>query len=390
MTFKAQNKGAIWSVDAYDLTLNAWQIPGGTCAFGGGSETEQPVTFTASDDGNVCKLRADIILKHNQAGVPNDVLAVALPPDPSTCGSGTASFDYVATSGCPGCEISALVTDGLKTDVEKIADSSLDTFQADPVAWISNPTADEKYYPSDKIVLEGGGWDYQGKAITNLVWESSLFGTQTGSKVVLPPPNGMWPSGSYPIKLTVTDGDGKTDDQTISITVRVDNDNDRMDAAFESGAGCGLSDSNPFDFGLDADNDGKKNTDERFTALGPCTKETSYQANDAVWSPDPWDASKDGGSILVSNISVPGEPAEVPTARISISEINGQAVSGNCKPIVATSSTFNKDVYAVKFNGQGFSNCVRARNLRNQRVLVRITGDGGTYRWDAFVSPFVN
>ena len=202
----------------------------------------------------------------------------------------------------------------------------------------------------------------------------------------------MWPSSPspYPIKLTVTDGDGNTASETISITVRVDNDNDRMDAAFESGAGCGLSDSNPFDFGRDADNDGITNTDERFTANGPCVKETSYHANDAVWSPDPWDASKDGGTITVSNITVPGEPAEVPTAGISISQINGQAVTGDCKPIVATSSTFVKDVYAVKFNGQGFSNCVRARNLRDQRVLVQITGDGGTYRWATLVSPFVN
>lgn len=29
-------KGAIWSIDAYDRTLNAWEIPSGTCSFGGG------------------------------------------------------------------------------------------------------------------------------------------------------------------------------------------------------------------------------------------------------------------------------------------------------------------------------------------------------------------
>ena len=136
------------------------------------------MTFTATDDGNVCNLRADIILKHNQTGVPNEVLKVALRPVPATCGSGRASFNYVARTGCTGCDISAVVSDGFKTDVEKIADSSLNTFQQDPVAWISNPTADEKYYPSDTLVLDGGGWDYQGKAITNLVWESSLFGSR--------------------------------------------------------------------------------------------------------------------------------------------------------------------------------------------------------------------
>ncbi len=29
-------KGAIWSIDAYDRILNAWEIPAGTCTFGGG------------------------------------------------------------------------------------------------------------------------------------------------------------------------------------------------------------------------------------------------------------------------------------------------------------------------------------------------------------------
>ncbi len=30
--------GAIWSIDAYDNILNAWEIPAGTCTFGGGGE----------------------------------------------------------------------------------------------------------------------------------------------------------------------------------------------------------------------------------------------------------------------------------------------------------------------------------------------------------------
>ena len=42
-------KGAIWSVDAYDNTLNAWEIPDGSCDFGGGSggPTQHPGTVPA-------------------------------------------------------------------------------------------------------------------------------------------------------------------------------------------------------------------------------------------------------------------------------------------------------------------------------------------------------
>ena len=36
VTFAGIGKGAIWSIDAYDNILNAWEIPAGSCDFGGG------------------------------------------------------------------------------------------------------------------------------------------------------------------------------------------------------------------------------------------------------------------------------------------------------------------------------------------------------------------
>jgi hypothetical protein len=36
VTFASSGKGAIWSNDAYDNILNAWEIPAGSCSFGGG------------------------------------------------------------------------------------------------------------------------------------------------------------------------------------------------------------------------------------------------------------------------------------------------------------------------------------------------------------------
>ena len=36
VSFASSGKGAIWSIDAYDNVLNAWEIPAGSCSFGGG------------------------------------------------------------------------------------------------------------------------------------------------------------------------------------------------------------------------------------------------------------------------------------------------------------------------------------------------------------------
>jgi hypothetical protein len=46
LTFAVQLKGAIWSTDAYDNILNAWEIPFGSCRFGGGGGPGPPATLT--------------------------------------------------------------------------------------------------------------------------------------------------------------------------------------------------------------------------------------------------------------------------------------------------------------------------------------------------------
>jgi len=42
-TFAGAGKGAIWSIDAYDNVLNAWEIPLGQCGLGGQAPTPTPV-----------------------------------------------------------------------------------------------------------------------------------------------------------------------------------------------------------------------------------------------------------------------------------------------------------------------------------------------------------
>ena len=53
ITFASSGKAAIWSIDAYDNILNAWEIPTGACLFGGGEQSQGRMTgggsvFTAA------------------------------------------------------------------------------------------------------------------------------------------------------------------------------------------------------------------------------------------------------------------------------------------------------------------------------------------------------
>lgn len=68
-TFAGQNKGAIWSLDAYDRTLNAWEIAPGLCAFGGlgscpdgkvdpGEQCDDGNTVSGDDCDANCQLEA--------------------------------------------------------------------------------------------------------------------------------------------------------------------------------------------------------------------------------------------------------------------------------------------------------------------------------------------
>ena len=51
ITFLPDGKAAIWSNDAYDNTLNAWEIPFGVCLFGGGPPAQ--ITLTPKVATNV-------------------------------------------------------------------------------------------------------------------------------------------------------------------------------------------------------------------------------------------------------------------------------------------------------------------------------------------------
>jgi hypothetical protein len=103
-TFAGLGKGAIWSQDAYDRILNAWEIPAGQCAAGGGvGDITLAPLFAINDIGETHVLTSTV----KEDGVPTTTpvtLKIVSGPHagltdtkPSDA-TGTALFSYVGVS----------------------------------------------------------------------------------------------------------------------------------------------------------------------------------------------------------------------------------------------------------------------------------------------------
>jgi hypothetical protein len=111
VTFAADGVGAIWSIDAYDRTLNAWAIPAGACKFGGGGPepcTTPPTTTLAALPGSLWspnhKYVAITVTPSATPGCADDAIAstsgfvVSSEPDEETpVGDGHTSGDIRVT-----------------------------------------------------------------------------------------------------------------------------------------------------------------------------------------------------------------------------------------------------------------------------------------------------
>lgn len=155
VTFASQGVGAIWSIDAYDRVINAWEIPLGLCGFGGQPpDPNQPpvVTITDPADGSApyaitsgVNLAAD--LTDPNAG------------DTHTCdidwGDGSTTPGVVSEAGGAGtCVDSAdhvYAAAGVYTITVTVTDD------ADPALSGTDSVTIVVYDPSAGFVT-GGGW----------------------------------------------------------------------------------------------------------------------------------------------------------------------------------------------------------------------------------------
>ena len=102
-TFASLGVGAIWSNDAYDRILNAWEIAAGACASGGGAGD---LTLTPATDENPVGSSHTVTahLSDNSGPIANATILFSVSGANTTSGTGTtdvngeATFTYTGTS----------------------------------------------------------------------------------------------------------------------------------------------------------------------------------------------------------------------------------------------------------------------------------------------------
>jgi len=372
MTFASQGDDAIWSVDAYDNELNAWEVPRGTCGFGGG-EAGQSISYTATDaDTDSCLLKSDLLLKHPDGTF--DVLAVGLTP--TTCGS-PATFNFTASVGCQGCEIDAKVYDGFASSpMTKIANSTeTDTIPTDPVAAINSPESGASVLQYDPVTLNGSGWDAQDGVLPGgkLTWSAPcLFtGTRSGTSLYLSPPTGGWTApNSCTVSLYATDSNTHQS-PTVSrtFTILADADHDKIPASLDVKCppNVGSADNNPLNDRADDDGDGIPNGQDP----APCDPATTYNAI-ATFQPDPLDVTSSGNTVSML-VQVPYRDLKQVLSTsvaitVTVNEFSTKLT--NVSWMVNSNGTGN-----AQFNRQDLLRFLAINNIHNRRILITISGN---------------
>jgi Bacterial Ig-like domain (group 1) len=142
ITFLPQNKAAIWSNDAYDNILNAWEIPFGVCLFGGGPPAQ--ITLSPKTDVNVVGNQHCVTATvTNAIGNPKkDIQVVFSASGANTAGgsattdaNGQATFCYTGTHA--GLDTIKAFADANKNGVQD-ADEPSDTAAK---TWLPGPPA---------------------------------------------------------------------------------------------------------------------------------------------------------------------------------------------------------------------------------------------------------
>ena len=95
--------GAMWSKDAYDTTLNAWEIPNGSCIFGGGrSDITLNPSDATNDVGTTHTVTANVTDRNGPVAGASVLFTVTGANTASGTGttdtSGNASFTYTGTA----------------------------------------------------------------------------------------------------------------------------------------------------------------------------------------------------------------------------------------------------------------------------------------------------
>lgn len=274
------------------------------------------------------------------------VVDVSVPPDATSSGDGTATWrqpiDTRRTCSTGGnATLQARVGDGFLTSDFSSASTAANA--GDPQSVIWQPTDNLRVLQHQDIPLSGQGWHprygaLQGDNNAATAQKNEWFfdGVSQGlGNRDLEPPTGGWTPGTHTVKLVVTDPDGKVAEDTTTITVLADADNDGV-----SPEPCG-SDTDPFDAFEDPDGDGFPSHDDP----APCVAGPEFNASIDL-DPDEMNVDSSGNPITAF-VRVPlRDLRQVPRTSVKITHIEGQPLAA---PLVA---------YDWKFSGTFGSNQV--------------------------------
>jgi hypothetical protein len=178
LTFAGQGKGAIWSQDAYDNIVNAWEIPPADCQFGGGSNltlepatasnnvgTSHTVTATLKDSSGNPVVGATILFSVSGANSASG--------SDTTDSSGQATFTYTGTNA-GGDTITACYDKNTNTQCDVPTEPTATATKT----WTQPPTP-------CTIKITNGGWivtDDVDRASFGGVAKETSTGTDSGNE----------------------------------------------------------------------------------------------------------------------------------------------------------------------------------------------------------------
>jgi hypothetical protein len=325
---------------------------------------------------------------------------------PASTTANTAHFE-LETDTAPDCAndsgrgtISVLVDDGFTqsgfTDVATAVVNADDqppvvSFAAPAPAPAADPFAGQKPRPGEFLQYEGilvrlAAMDPEDNALTGnaltLTTNIPELAGQTfhgETNVLVPPqnPGTGWTPGTYQLTATAQDTGGHTATRVITIRILGDADHDGLSAAFEQGCN-GLSDSDAYTPGQDADGDGIPNGDELNTAGGPCNAEATYGAI-IDFDPDDLQRSSSGTPISVK-VKVPFRsvsqivPLSVMITKIKYVNASGQFAEATVNQGTTSWSASGAEALA-KFDRPTFVNKLNFLGIKNQTITIEVGGN---------------
>jgi hypothetical protein len=232
LTFAAAGHGAIWSIDAYDNILNAWEIPVGDCQFGGGASSNTPPTPNSGGP------------YRGSEGAAIPISGTATDPDAGDTVTTTWSYSVVSAdpgATCSFADAAALATtvtctdngdfkltlsadDGVNAPVT--SDATLSVANVNPVVSISTPSSGALEAVGSSIVVSAPFTDAgTNDTHTCTVDPGAGSGPHAGS-VSETPGSGTCSgtltygtAGIYTIQVAVTDDNGGIGTATVDVVV---------------------------------------------------------------------------------------------------------------------------------------------------------------------------